>query len=73
MVEPHRRNNSSVFHIARSDGWRSVEVTETFLDADDGLDGALSRLTGLGVQLTRLRPGQALLVTNDGLRVELAA
>jgi hypothetical protein len=56
-VEPHPDTNDIVFYVNPVGGARSVEVAETFLDADDGLSRAVYRLENLKSQLTKL--GQA--------------
>ena len=48
---------------------RSVEVTEAFLGAEEGLTGALYSLASLRTHLRRLEPGDVLMVTRYGLRM----
>ena len=67
-IDAHPSNNDIVFNIQREDGTRTVEVTEAFLDADDGLNSALRCLVELQAQLGRLAPGDALMVTDIGLQ-----
>jgi hypothetical protein len=68
-INAHPSNNDIVFNIQREDGTRNVEVTEAFLDADDGLNSALHCLVDLQAQLGRLAPGDILMVTDVGLRM----
>jgi hypothetical protein len=71
-VEPHPDTNDIVFYVDPIDGARSVEVTETFLDADDGLSRAVYQLENLMSQLTKLGPGDVLRVSRTGCDLGLA-
>jgi hypothetical protein len=66
-INAHESTNNIVFDIQRSDGGRGVEVTEAFLDADEGLNSALHSLVDLPAQLRRLSLGEVLMVTDVGL------
>jgi hypothetical protein len=65
-INAHQETNNIVFDIQRSDGGRGVEVTEAFLDADEGLNSALHNLVDLPKQLRQLRLGEVLMVTDVG-------
>jgi hypothetical protein len=71
-VEPHPDTNDIVFHVSPVDGARSIEVTETFLDAADGLQRAVARLENLRTQLMKLGPGDVLRVSTGGCNLEPA-
>jgi hypothetical protein len=66
------KTNNRLLRITQNDGLRLIEVTETFLDAEDGEEQTLKRQQGwkLSDALKRLKPGQTLLVTNEGLRLQ---
>ena len=66
-IEPHPDSNNIVFSIVGASGAYAVEVTESFLDADDGLTRPLACLESLRVQLRSLAAGDVLMVTPDGL------
>jgi hypothetical protein len=66
-INAHEATNNIVFDIQRSDGGRGVEVTEAFLDADEGLNSALHDLVDLPAQLRQLGLGEVLRVTDVGL------
>jgi hypothetical protein len=55
-----------VFSIGKE---RSVEVTEAFLDADDGITSALYTLADLRTHLRRLERSDVLMVTQHGLQM----
>jgi hypothetical protein len=61
-VEPNPQTNNIVFYVNRADGARCVEVTETFLDAPEGLNSAFDQLEGLHGRLMQLAPGGVLIV-----------
>jgi hypothetical protein len=69
-VEPHPDTNDIVFYVSPVDGARSIEVTETFLDAADGLARAVVRLGDLRSQLMKLGPGDVLRVSTGGCDLE---
>jgi hypothetical protein len=69
-VEPHPDSNNIVFSIVGANSAYVVEVTESFLDADDGLTPALTCLESLRVQLRSLAAGDVLMVTPDGLEIQ---
>ena len=69
-VEPHPDSNNIVISLVGASGAYVVEVTESFLDADDGLTRALACLESLRVQLSRLPVGDVLMVTPDGLEIQ---
>jgi hypothetical protein len=71
-VEPHPDTNDIVFNVSPVDGARSIEVTETFLDATDGLARAVARLENLRGQLMKLGPGDVLRVSTGGCDLEPA-
>jgi hypothetical protein len=65
-INAHEATNNIVFDIQQSNGGRGVEVTEAFLDADEGLNSALHCLVDLPAQLRRLGLGEVLRVTDVG-------
>jgi hypothetical protein len=71
-VEPHPDTNDIVFYVHPADGARSIEVTETFLDAADGLQRAVVLLENLRSQLMKLGPGDVLRVSTGGCDLEPA-
>jgi hypothetical protein len=68
-INAHELTHNIMFNIQRGNDGRGVEVTEAFLDADDGLNSALHYLVDLPTQLRRLAPGDILMVTDVGLQM----
>ena len=65
-VEPDEASNNIVFSIGDN---RRVEVTEAFLDAEQGFASAVYTLGGLRLHLNQLEAGAVLMVTHEGLQM----
>jgi hypothetical protein len=67
FVDP--RANDYGFRVRVGQDTRVVAGTETFFEADDGLEAAQSHLEALSERLGHLKPGQLLLIRSDGFEV----
>jgi hypothetical protein len=66
-VEATESNNILIFIKAEEGAWH-IEVTEAFLDANNGLYNPFRHIRDLELELMRLGPGDALLLSETGLK-----